>query len=64
MVSAPSLPDDRCFVGVDIAAASFTALWLADGRALSRAVTFSQSPPVLLLSTANSRLAVASLPGP
>jgi len=44
MVSSPSQPPYRCFVGIDIAAASFTALWTTDGRALSRAVTFSQSP--------------------
>jgi len=44
MVSSPSLPNYRCFVGVDIAATSFTALWATDGYALSRAVTFSQGP--------------------
>src|ERR687893_745104 len=44
MVSSPLLPDYRCFVGVDIAAASFTAVWIADGRLLPRAVTFAQTP--------------------
>ncbi len=44
MVSSPALPNYRCFVGVDIAAASFTAVWTADGRALSRTTTFAQSP--------------------
>ncbi len=44
MVSSPSSPDYRCFVGVDIAATSFTALWTADGRTLPRATTFAQSP--------------------
>ncbi len=43
MVSFPSAPDYRCFVGVDIAATSFTALWTTDGKMLPRAVTFSQS---------------------
>ena len=44
MVSLPVPPAYRCFVGVDIAATSFTAIWTADGRMLPRAVTFSQSP--------------------
>ncbi len=44
MISPSSLPDYRCFVGVDIAAASFTALWTTEGRTVARAVTFSQSP--------------------
>ena len=38
-----SSPAYRCFVGVDIAAASFTAIWSTDGTLLPRAVTFSQS---------------------
>jgi transposase len=42
MVSLSS-PAYRCFVGVDIAAASFTAIWSTDGTMLPRAVTFSQS---------------------
>ncbi len=42
MNSSPALPEYRCFVGVDIAATSFTALWEADGRTLPRAVTFAQ----------------------
>ncbi len=44
MNSLPSSPNYRCFVGVDIAATSFTASWTTDGRTLPRAVTFSQSP--------------------
>ena len=44
MVSSPALQDYRCFVGVDIAATSFTALWAVDGRTLPRAVTFAQTP--------------------
>ena len=44
MDSSPVLPDYRCYVGVDIAATSFTALWTTDGRPLPRAVTFSQNP--------------------
>ena len=44
MVSLSSSPAYRCFVGVDIAAASFTAIWTTDSRTLPRAVTFSQSP--------------------
>ena len=44
MGSSPALPDYHCYVGVDIAATSFTALWTTDGRPLPRAVTFSQSP--------------------
>ncbi len=44
MRSAPSHPTYRCFVGVDIAAASFTAIWTTDGRPLPRPATFSQSP--------------------
>ena len=44
MVSPSSLPDYRCFVGVDSAAASFTALGTTDGRTGARAVTFSRSP--------------------
>jgi transposase len=36
-------PDYRCFVGIDIAAATFTARWTTDGHTLSRAVTFAQS---------------------
>jgi len=42
MHSAP--PDYHCFVGIDIAAASFTARWTRDGHPLSRAATFPQSP--------------------
>ncbi len=44
MVSSPALPNYRCFVGVDIAAASFTTIWTADGRTLPRATTFAQRP--------------------
>lgn len=43
MVSLSS-PAYRCFVGVDIAATSFTALWAVDGRTLPPAVTFAQTP--------------------
>ena len=42
MISSPA--GYRCFVGIDIAAASFTALWTTDGKMLPKAVTFSQSP--------------------
>ena len=44
MVSLSSPPAYRCFVGVDIAAASFTAIWTSNGRMLPKAVTFSQTP--------------------
>ena len=44
MVSTPAPPAYRCFVGVDIAAASFTAIWSTDGRMQPRAVTFAQTP--------------------
>lgn len=43
MLSSPTQPDDRCFVGVDIAAASFTAAWTTDGTLQPKAVTFAQS---------------------
>jgi len=33
----------RCFVGIDIAATNFTAIWTTDGTMQPRAVTFSQS---------------------
>jgi len=42
MISSP--PVYRCFVGIDIAAASFTATWTADGKVLPKAVACSQSP--------------------
>ena len=42
MISSPAWY--RCFVGIDIAASSFTALWTTDGKMLPSAVTFSQSP--------------------
>ncbi len=44
MRSSPVSPDYRCFVGIDIAAATFTALWTTDGQPRSRATTFAQSP--------------------
>ncbi|HSH79764.1 MAG TPA: IS110 family transposase [Herpetosiphonaceae bacterium] len=44
MGSSPSVPTYRLFVGVDIAATSFTALWTMDIRTLPRAVSFSQTP--------------------
>ena len=44
MRSSPAVLDYHCFVGVDIAAASFTALWTTRGATPSRAVTFAQSP--------------------
>jgi transposase len=44
MDSSPSLPDYRCFVGIDIAATSVTVSWTTDGHLLSRAVTFAQGP--------------------
>ena len=44
MGSLSSPPVYRCFVGVDIAAASFTAIWSTDGKMLPRAVTFAQTP--------------------
>ena len=37
-------PTFRCFVGIDIAAGSFTAVWTTDDRPCSRPGTFSQSP--------------------
>ncbi|MDQ6695036.1 MAG: IS110 family transposase [Chloroflexota bacterium] len=43
MSSTPSPPEYRCFVGIDIAAASFTAIWTTDGTMQPKAVTFSQS---------------------
>lgn len=43
MSSTPSTVEYRCFVGVDIAAASFTAIWTTDGTMQPKAVTFSQS---------------------
>ena len=43
MSSTPSPGEYRCFVGVDITAASFTAIWTTDGRMQPKAVTFSQS---------------------
>ena len=44
MDSSPFPADYRCFVGVDIAATSFTASWTTDARTLPRAVTFAQTP--------------------
>jgi hypothetical protein len=44
MDSSPFPPDYRCYVGVDIAATSFTASWTTDARTLPRAVTFAQTP--------------------
>lgn len=44
MDSLPASPPYRCFVGVDIAAATFTVRWMTDGRMLPRALTFAQSP--------------------
>src|ERR687893_1504663 len=43
MRSTPVPGAYRCFVGVDIAAASFTAIWTTDGRMQPTALTFSQS---------------------
>ena len=43
MSSTPSLPEYQCFVGVDITAVSFTAIWTTDGRMQPKAVRFSQS---------------------
>ena len=44
MVSSPASPAYRCFVGVDIAATSFSALWRTEGQPASRATTFAQTP--------------------
>ena len=44
MVAPSSPPQYRCFVGIDVAATSFTAIWTTDGRMHPKAVTFSQSP--------------------
>ncbi len=44
MLSPSSPTHYRCFVGIDVAATSFTAIWTTDGRMHSRVVTFSQSP--------------------
>ena len=43
MSSRPSPGEYRCYVGVDIAAASFTAIWTTDGTMPPKAVAFSQS---------------------
>jgi transposase len=43
MRSTPLPAEYRCFGGVDIAAASFTAVWTADGTMQPKAVTFSQN---------------------
>jgi transposase len=43
MLSSSMVPDYRCFVGIDIAATSFTTRWTADGCTLPRALTFAQS---------------------
>ncbi|GAC1651364.1 MAG: hypothetical protein NVS4B8_26250 [Herpetosiphon sp.] len=43
MSSTPLPTAYRCFVGVDIAAASFTAIWTTDGTMQPKALTFSQS---------------------
>src|SRR4028119_1993247 len=43
MGSFPAPPAYRCFVGIDIAATSFTAIWTTDGRMQPKAVTFSQN---------------------
>lgn len=40
MVSIPSAPEYRCFVGVDIAAASFTVLLRLCGHMEGRALHF------------------------
>ncbi len=40
---SPSPAEYHCFVGIDIAATSFTASWSTDGRLQPRALTFSQS---------------------
>ena len=52
MVASPSLPDYQCFVGVDIAAASFTALWATEFPILPRAVTFAQTHRLCCFPTA------------
>ena len=44
MLPSRSQPTFRCFVGIDIAAASFTAVWTTDDRPCFRPGTFSQSP--------------------
>jgi transposase len=44
MTAMPARPTFQLFVGVDIAAASFAASWIRDGRAAERARTFAQSP--------------------
>lgn len=48
MIATPLITEYRCFVGIDIAAASFTANWATDGKAIdgklqAKTVTFSQS---------------------
>jgi transposase len=37
-------PSYRSFVGIDIAAASFTAIWTSNGRILPKPLTFAQTP--------------------
>lgn len=44
MMSKSSPAEYRCFVGIDIAADSFTAIWSTDGTIQSRAALYSQSP--------------------
>jgi transposase len=44
MLSSPTVPDYRCFVGIDIAATSFTTSWTTDGHTLPRALTYAQNP--------------------
>jgi transposase len=43
MLSTPSPGEFHCFVGIDIAVASFTAVWSSDGSMQPRAANFPQS---------------------
>ena len=44
MIPPTTRPSYQLFVGVDIAAATFTAAWLTPDRSLSTPRTFEQSP--------------------
>ncbi len=44
IASGPTSSPDRLYVGVDIAAATFTAVWIASDAAPSRPITLDQTP--------------------
>jgi hypothetical protein len=45
MATSIERPDYQLFVGVDIAAATFTATWSPDAQPTPRPLTFKQTPP-------------------